>query len=203
MKTDRRFLRSCELRVEDKDGAKPVIRGYAAIFDTPSLVLANRKCPAFREFVRPGAFDGAIEGKDIRALIDHEDRLVVGRTTAGTLRLYEDTRGLAIEIDPPDTSYGRDLMESLRRGDIDQMSFGFGDTPTKVDDIWSTPDAEGIRTRQLIKVKDLQEVSIVTWGAYPDTEVEAAIRSLNRHIENESHPILENAKRIWKLATID
>jgi len=101
------------------DGKTPKIVGHAAVFD----VIGEGGW--FREKVAPGAFANTIKEDDVRALFNHNPDFVIGRNRAGTLRMKEDEKGLAIEIDPPETQFARDLMISIGRGDISQMSFGF------------------------------------------------------------------------------
>lgn len=149
--------------VETRDGEKPRIVGYAAVFDTPSEPLGG-----FREIIRRGAFSRAIREGDVRALWNHDPRYVLGRTKSGTLFLREDIHGLRVEIDPPDTQWARDFMESIRRGDVDQMSFAF----RALQDRWLTDDSGAVR--ELLEV-DLYDVSPVTFPAYPTTAV--AVRS--------------------------
>lgn len=145
--------------------------GYAAVFNSRSGNLGG-----FTEEIRPGSFRRSLESKaDIRALLDHDTRLVLGRTSAGTLNLSEDTRGLLIDITLPDTSYARDVAELLRRGDVSQMSFGF--TVPSGTDLWGEGDG-GLRHRTLTECS-LAEVSIVTFPAYAETS--CALRSLARH----------------------
>lgn len=155
---------SAEMRIMDADGAPVKIMGHAALFDTLSEDLGG-----FREKIKRSAFTQAILTDDVRALFNHDPNMVLGRNRAGTLHLTEDERGLAFVIDPPDTSFARDLVISLRRGDVSQMSFGF----QTVTDTWDMMDGETIRT--LIEVR-LFDVSPVTYPAYPQTE--AALRSL-------------------------
>lgn len=140
------------------------IAGYAALFNSTADIGG-----AFREVIAPGAFTETLKG-DVRALIDHDSGRVIGRTKAGTLRLNEDEKGLAVEIDLPDTSDGRDLAVSLERGDISGMSFGFRVTHDEWDEDSNPP------TRTIHKV-ELFEVSAVAFPAYEDTEL--ALRSLN------------------------
>ena len=140
------------------------VAGYAAVCDSWSEDLGG-----FRERIAPGAFAESI-GDDVRALVDHRSELILGRTKAGTLRLAEDARGLAVEIDLPDTRVARDLAESMARGDVDQMSFGF----TVAQDRWSR-GIEGVAERTILRVGRLFDVSVVTFPAYPETE--AAMRS--------------------------
>jgi len=176
-KAERRV--SSELRV---DGDANRIRGYAAIFDSETDIAGM-----FREQVARGAFARSIEDSaDVRALIDHDSTLILGRTKSGTLRLFEDDRGLAVEIDLPDTQAARDLRVSLDRGDVSQMSFGF----VVRGDEWQRGD--GLPLRTLTDV-DLFDVSVVTFPAYPETE--AALRSLSRFQQND-HVAARTAARL-------
>lgn len=159
-----------ETRAEGND---PCIIGHAAVFDQLSENLGG-----FREMVKPGAFSESIEQDDVRALINHNTDLIIGRNRANTLTLAEDEQGLAIEIIPPDTQAGRDLMTSMERGDITQMSFGFRVRAGGQE--WGE-DEEGNIIRTLTDIK-LFEVSPVTFPAY--TQTDAAVRSLNEYKEN-------------------
>lgn len=162
-----RRMATAPLRVEaraegDADGEKPrQLVGYAAVFDTETVIYDY-----FRERISPGAFAGAIEG-DVRALWNHDTNHVLGRTKAGTLRLSEDEKGLRVEIDPPDTQLGRDLMVSVDRGDISQMSFAF----RAIREEWE--EREGEMPLRTILEAELFEVSPVTFPAYEDTEISA------------------------------
>lgn len=141
------------------DDEPPVIRGYAAVFDQLSDDLGG-----FREKIRPGAFARSLEESDVRALWNHDANYVLGRNRARTLHLDEDAHGLRVTIMPPDAQWARDLIASMERGDVDQMSFGFYTR----EEAWPEP-----RTRELIDV-ELFDVSIVTYPAYPQTS--AAVR---------------------------
>jgi HK97 family phage prohead protease len=153
---------SCELRLSSD--SKKII-GYAAVYNRASEDLGG-----FIEYVRPGAFDRSLKSNpDVRALIDHDPSLILGRTLSGTLILESDTTGLKVTIDPPPTSYASDLLTVMQRGDVSQMSFAF----TSAVDDWKLVD--GQRTRDLIDL-DLVDVSVVTYPAYPDTSV--AVRAL-------------------------
>ena len=124
----------------------------------------------FREQIAPGAFRESIKRDDVRALFNHSADFVLGRNLSGTLRLKEDKNGLAVEIDPPDTGFARDLLVSMARGDVNQMSFGF---VTEKDE-WDYADQKNIK-RTLKQVR-LFDVSVVTYPAYPQTD--AAVRAL-------------------------
>lgn len=157
---ERRFF-PIEIRA-DGDTSATTLTGYAAVFDQLSLVLYSM----FREKITRGAFVGSL-GDDIRALWNHDTNLPLGRTRANTLRLAEDAHGLRVEIDPPDTQAGRDAVASIRRGDVDQMSFAFD----VLEESWDQDEA-GALVRTLTKVK-LHEVSPVVFPAYPQTIVAA------------------------------
>ncbi len=96
-----------------------------------------------------------------------DDNYVLGRTTSGTLILAEDDRGLAVEIEPPDAQWARDLLVSIRRGDVNQMSFQF----TVDEDRWVEENDK--TTRWIKSFKRLWDVSPVTFPAYPQTSIEA------------------------------
>lgn len=150
-----------EFRVEG-DGA-PKIIGYAAKFDTLSEEMWG-----FREKIARGAFATALGDSDVRALFNHDPNIVLGRNKAGTLVMVEDDIGLRYEITPPDTQTARDLVESIKRGDISQSSFAFAMKNGGVEEWQELPDGKAIRT--IKKVARLYDVSPVTYPAYPDTE---------------------------------
>jgi len=151
--------RSYEVEMRVEDGDEPKIRGHAAVFNKLSVPLTG-----FREKVSPGAFLESIENSDIRALWNHNPDYVLGRNKSGTLNLEEDKKGLAIEITPPDTQWARDLMETIKRGDVDQMSFAF----QVKKDSWDETGKESVRTLEEVELFD---VSPVTYPAYPQTDV--------------------------------
>lgn len=159
----RTLSRPLEVRKAGTEGR--TIGGYAAVFNSDTDIG-----DCWREVIAPGAFSGSIGG-DVRALIDHDSGRVIGRTTAGTLRLSEDETGLACEIDLPDTQDGRDLATLIERGDISGMSFGFIVTKQEWDETGDVP----VRTIQAV---DLIEVSVVAFPAYPDTSI--GMRSLEQ-----------------------
>ena len=164
---ERRVITGSELRAAATDTA-PKLAGYAALFNTASDDLGG-----FTEVITPGAFKNAIPKSDIRALFNHDPNFVMGRNKAGTLTVAEDTRGLSMEVTPPDVQWVRDLLVSVERGDIDQMSFGF--RVAKGGDEWLyTDDAV---TRTITEIEELFDVAVVTYPAYPDTDV--AVRSLD------------------------
>ena len=135
------------------------LTGYAAVFGQEARVAG------FTEVIRPGAFKGALAGRDVLALIDHNPSKLLARTKSGTLRLEEDSRGLRYEIDLPDTQEGRDILTLAERGDLGGMSFGF--TVSKGGEHWNGQ-------RRELRAVTLHEISVVhSWPAYEGTSVQA------------------------------
>jgi hypothetical protein len=122
----------------------------------------------FYERLMPGCFDESLSGRDIIATVNHDPAMILGRVSAGTLKIVASARGLACEVSAPDTSYARDLAVSLKRGDVRGMSFTFDD----VDVEWG--EYQGKRSRDVVKAV-LHEVSFVTLPAYDSTT--AGVRS--------------------------
>ena len=171
MIVERRFLTS-QLRANTPlhfSSSPGTLTAYAATYNTLSSDLGG-----FKERIANGAFDRSIRnGDDVRCLINHSPDLIVGRTKNGTLRLASDAKGLRTECDLPDTSYARDLLASVKRGDISECSFGF----TVNDDEWTDEQDPANRTAT-IKVRILRDVrlvdcSYVTYPAYPGTSISA------------------------------
>lgn len=154
---------AAELRAE---GSR--IEGYAALFGVRSHDLGG-----FVETIRRTAFARTLADPslDVFALFDHDRRAVLGRSRAGTLRLAEDSRGLHFELDVANTTTGRDVLESVGRGDVTGASFGFR---ARKDEWSKTADGRPLRT--LIDV-DLFDVTVTPTPAYPDASV--ARRSLD------------------------
>jgi len=178
MKQERRTLHS-EFRVEQREDGKKLIRGHAAVFNSETDL------GWFRERIAPGAFTESIGKDDVRALFNHDENFILGRNKAGTLTMREDEQGLYVEIDPPDTQVARDLVTSIERGDISQMSFGF----QTIKDSWETEENAAKDLRTLEKVK-LWDVSPVTFPAYQETDV--AVRSHECWSHSKVEPLRYN-----------
>lgn len=192
-KMERRTINLEELRVNNlkqEENEVKIIEGHAAVFDKWSEELGL--LVPFKEKVSKGAFKESIEKDDIRALFNHDVNFVLGRNKSGTLFLEEDEKGLRVRIIPPDTQWAKDLLVSIERGDISQMSFGF----TVLEDRWGYQD--GIDVRELVKVK-LFDVSPVTFPAYTETDV--GVRGLVEEYNKRKQIRLdeermENAKKL-------
>jgi len=140
--------------------------GYAAVFNSDSEPLP------FIERIAPGAFAKSLKSRNnIRMYMNHDSSMLLGTTRSKTVRLAEDSKGLFVDADLPDTSVGRDLSVLMQRGDVDSMSFGF--TVPQGGDRWSD---DGSR-RELRQIR-LFEVSVVTgFPAYAATS--ASVRSFD------------------------
>ena len=145
-----------EFRAAGDGDGEGTIRGYAAVFDQP----------AHGEVIKPGAFTKTLnDGADVRALWNHDQNIVLGRTKSGTLELEQDDHGLRYTIHPPD--WARDIVETIKRGDVDQSSFGF--EPVNV-----TPsETEDGGTINEVREAKLFDVSPVTFPWYEGTETVA------------------------------
>jgi HK97 family phage prohead protease len=173
--TERRSL-AVEIRARGR-----TLEGYAATFNQRATIGGR-----FVETIAPGAFAASLRAKgDILALVDHDPALLLARTRSGTLRLSEDTRGLAFSLDLPDTATGRDVLALAERGDLGGMSFGF-----------TTLDEQRDADRRELRAVELHEISIVrAWPAYDGTSVQA--RSFQ-----EAVPFRAYAARALKLLEI-
>jgi len=165
-----------DTRTEKREDGSTTITGHAAVFNQMSSDLGG-----FREIIADNAFENVLED-DVRALVNHDPNLLLARTTSGTLNLEQTDEGLQYTFDVPDTTYGRDLVISMERGDITQSSFAF----TIEDDSWETTENGEVRT--INKVKRLYDVSPVTYPAYPDADdLTLAQRSLAVYKEKEEN----------------
>ena len=154
-----------EFRIHQTENEPTKIIGYAARFNELSEEMWG-----MREKIAPGAFKEAIGKSDVRALWNHDPNYVLGRTKNGTLQIREDEQGLFYEVTPPDAQWARDLVESIKRGDVDQSSFAFTVEAQEWDER-SDPI-----TRTIVKVRELFDVSPVTYPAYPTAT--SGVRSL-------------------------
>jgi HK97 family phage prohead protease len=157
-----------EVRLAAPDSRRLV--GHAAIFNEIADIGGQ-----FREVIAPGAFRKALKGADVVARWNHTPDTILGRTASKTLRLSEDERGLAFELDLPNTTLGNDLLALVARGDVRGMSFAFAGARDK----WDA--AANLRT--ITDVGLLLDVSPVIEPAYAGTDL--ALRSRGEHLAAE------------------
>lgn len=184
-----RELRFCDIELRIGEGEKPRIVGYAAVFNSLSGDLGG-----FREQISPGAFSDVLaSGGEILALVNHDPKLVVGRRSAGTLVLREDAKGLFVEIDPPNTTVGRDLVENIRRQDVKGMSFMFKNPIST----WERRGNERIRT--ISKIGMMPEVTFTAIPAYEATSADVRSHLDQFDREDKATPRRDAARRRLRL----
>jgi HK97 family phage prohead protease len=190
---DDRQIRSAnlELKTRDADGDQaPVIEGYFAVFGKQTELWPG----AFEE-IAPAAFDEALSN-DVRALINHDTTLVLGRNKSGTLELRADSHGLwgSVKINPNDSD-AVNVYERVKRGDVSQCSFGFN---IQQEDADFRDDGT---VKWTLRQIDLHEVSICTFPQYEDTGVQARKAEVKQHQERalvqKKHNLEERLKKIW------
>lgn len=164
-KTETRELITEKIEIREDDDGNRTLIGYAVKWEMKSNVLGYYY--KFREQFKKGAFADSLKDGDQRFLWSHDAAKVLGRTKNGTLRLKEDDIGLRFELDLPNTTLGNDTYESVKRGDVDGVSFGFNNPDDHIEEY---DDDLPLRT---IKKAKLIEVSAVAFPAYPDSEVSA------------------------------
>ncbi|WP_302823028.1 HK97 family phage prohead protease [Eubacterium callanderi] len=183
------------LHKRDDGTEEKVIEGYFAVFNQETELW-----PGAYEEISPDAFNETLS-EDIRALINHDTTLVLGRNTSGTLELREDARGLwgSIKTNPNDMD-AMNLYERVRRGDVTQCSFGFDILKEKTE--WRD---DGSVKWILEKVK-LYEVSVCTFPAYEGTGVQARHDEVKQHqkrqLEQRKKEVEERIKNV-KTACIE
>ena len=175
-----RQLRTVATKFETReDGEAPHISGYFAVFNSNYEIA-----PGMSESIKPGAFSRTLSG-DVRALINHDTTLVLGRTKAHTLELREDERGLwgDISVNPNDVD-AMNLYERVKRGDVDQCSFGFNIVSEETD------FRDDGSVHWTITEVELFEVSVCTFPAYEQTNVSAR--------EAQREALSKNRLEDWK-----
>lgn len=162
-----------EVRAQSEEGQPAKIVGNGAVFNSRSENLGG-----FREIIMPGAFDDVLND-DVRATFNHDHNFILGRSSAGTLRLNINEEGLGYEIDAPETQTIRDLvLAPMTRGDIKESSFGFR---VATDGEEWLRDDEGIVIRKIHRVSRLYDIGPVAFPAYQAAG--SAKRSLQQFIE--------------------
>lgn len=169
MTFEKRSFETAEVRAKGRK-----LQGYVATFGTEARIGGD-----LVETIAPGAFTETLASRpDILALVDHDPSRLLARTKSGSLRLTQDTRGLAFDLDVPDTQAGRDVLALAERGDLGGMSFGFRVRDEHLDG-----------NRRELRSVDLYEISVV--AAFPAYEG-TVINARSKHV---SHPALAHAAR--------
>jgi HK97 family phage prohead protease len=159
-----RYPSGLEVRaaVELRAASGRKLEGYAAVFDSPTTIAD------FSETVKRSAFRASLaSGGDVLALVDHDPTRLLARTSSGTLRLSEDSYGLAFSLDVPNTQLGNDILALAERRDLGGCSFGF----RVKDEAWPA------KNRRELRAVDLVEISVVqAFPAYSQTSICARSR---------------------------
>lgn len=184
-----RSLETVEVR-SDEESKKMIIEGYALKYNTWSEDLGG-----FKETISPDALKET-DLSDVRCLVDHIPSQIIGRTTAGTLKLTNDEIGLKYRCELPNTNYAKDLYENMRVGNINQCSFGF--MLSEDGDEMRFDKKNNIYQRTLKNISQLTDVSVVTYPAYKDTDVSPALRSIEK-IEKQNEDIAKKEELSQKL----
>lgn len=163
--------RTIDVDVSDLDTRGRTVVGYASVYDIESSDLGG-----FREKVQRGAFTEVLPDSDVRCLLNHDPNQILGRTRSGTLRLSDDERGLRFECDLPSSPLGENVREAVKRGDVDGASFRF---------VVGADQWEG-DLRTVTNVKELHDVTIATFAAYPAASVELRTRPERDQLESST-----------------
>ncbi len=212
---ERRFQATAELEIETREDGTATVGGYAAVFHRANDAGTEYGLwEGASERIMPGAFDRALsEGDDVRALFNHDANVVLGRTSAGTLRLSTNRRGLRYDVDLPDTQAATDLAKSISRGDINGSSFGF----IVEDEAWRKEGGQEIREVRGVRLFDVGPVvfpayASATAGVRSEDAREcrssheawkAAIEAESEKEKEEVFRRIETMKRRARLAEID
>lgn len=189
MDTSKKEIRSIEHRVSLNEESRQ-IEGYALLFDQDSTLIGG----SFIERISKDAMEGVLQRSDVLCMLNHDESrgvLARYRRGAGSLKLEVDERGLRYSFEAPKTALGDELIESVRRGDIDSSSFAFSTEK----DSWGKRD-DNVYVRTILQIGKIYDVSPVYTPAYNDTSV--SLRSLGELKEAEQRSIVEAEEKALK-----
>lgn len=190
-----RLIEATDIELRAEADKPPKLAGYAALYNVRSKDLGG-----FTEVLTPTAFRDTLNGsRDVLALFSHDPDKLLGRTGNNTLRLASDERGLRVEIDVPDVTYGRDALELVKRKDIRGMSFGF-----KVRPGGEKFTSEAGKTVRMLTAIDLYEVSVVAQPAYPNNSLAVRVDPavLQRAGENSARPNFAKCMASYRMSLV-
>lgn len=192
-KPEIRNLTTNNVEIREGDNGQRTLSGYAVKWEMKSHAMGFFK--RFKEQFTKGSFTESLTNDDQLALWSHDTTKVLGRTKNGTLRLFEDDIGLRFELDLPNSTLGNDAYETIKRGDVDGVSFGF----RMIKQEWDENDTENV-IRTISKAK-LVEVSPVAFPAYPDSQISArSYDPYKEHMQDKTRA--EKRKRLQLLTLI-
>lgn len=167
---ERRFISAATTNVGTRaaDDDAPVVEGSGALFNVEAVIYGM-----FREVILPGAFKDSLANDDIRVAFNHSPHFIIGRTSAKTAKVWEDGEGLKYRAEPPDTTWARDMVTSIKRRDITGSSFQF-EVENDEDEEWDYSETKkGMLPLRKIKRAKLWENGPVAYPAYESTTVSA------------------------------
>ena len=175
------------------------VSGMPIVFGKRSVLMSDPDFGACYETIERDAISPDLLKGDIVACINHDPNQILARSTGGegSLHLEIGDEGVRMEFDAPDTCYGNVAYEGCSRGDFQGMSFGFVSDPKKDWSYTKEQDEDGkpVYVRHVNRIRGLFDVSIVTYPAYPDTDVEArSLKAEFGEVKNEE-PRVENKER--------
>lgn len=171
------------------DSENRTIVGRTVPYNSESNELRTINGDKFREVILRGALSDSLVDNDIMAFAHHNSELILGRVSAGTLKLEDREDGLYCEIEVPETSYGNDLLVSAKRGDIKGFSFGFNQPVAK------NTLRGGMRLREISKM-NLREVSVVSSPAYNSTTLSVRSEDFEEEEEVREEAVVEEAPEV-------
>jgi HK97 family phage prohead protease len=190
-------INSLDVSIRQAENGERHITGYGAVFNQRSRIIRENG-KKFYEVILPGAFDKILKANpNVIANVGHDDNKMLGRTRSGTLTLSVDEVGLRYNISVPNTALGRDTVEQIKRGDLDESSFKYG--TLKSDVSWGRAE-DGIAIRYVKNISALWDVAIVRNGAYANTDV--ALRQLAEFEGSENNWETRNRQRAKHLAEL-
>lgn len=191
-----RYIPAMSLSIrEDANPDVMAIKGYVVKFNERSSLLYDE----WYERVAKGAFAKSLQQNTIKALWNHNSDIVLGSTKSNTLKLIEDDVGLRFDLELPNSSQAKDIYESIKRGDVDGVSFGF--YIRENGDKWEYLKEEDVYERTLLDI-DLIEISPTPFPAYPTSEV--GKRSLEENnLKTREERVLDELKKAQINAMIE
>lgn len=180
-------VRDNEPETDEENGQQQekVISGYAILFNEPSQPMPVDNS-TFTETISPQALQG-VDLSKLVMIYNHDYANILASVKAGTLDVNVDEKGLAFKATLPDTTVANDVYENIKAGNLDSMSFGF----SVLADEWQQAD-DGSYTRQIDKIENLYELSVVTLPAYDSTELTVDTRNLK--INKEDNNMFQKVK---------
>ena len=174
-------VRDNEPETDEENGQQQekVISGYAILFNEPSQPMPVDNS-TFTETISPQALQG-VDFSKLVMIYNHDYANILASVKAGTLTVNVDEKGLAFKATLPDTTVANDVYENIKAGNLDSMSFGF----SVLADEWQQAD-DGSYTRQIDKIENLYELSVVTLPAYDGTELTVDTRNLKINKEDNN-----------------